>query len=72
MVTAMFGSGDSVSGTAVVPGPEMAPTLEKVCPCGHAPLRHDRVASRYCLATAEGGLERGCICPPVEAAATKA
>ncbi|MDQ1706276.1 MAG: hypothetical protein QOF18_2642 [Frankiaceae bacterium] len=32
------------------------------CECGHALARHDPIASRFCLATAAGALERGCIC----------
>jgi hypothetical protein len=38
------------------------------CSCGHRPEQHDRVATRYCLATVTSRLRRGCICatPPAE------
>jgi hypothetical protein len=34
------------------------------CPCGHGADEHDPRASRYCLATAAGALDRGCMCVP--------
>jgi hypothetical protein len=32
------------------------------CPCGHSADEHDALASRYCRATINGGLDRGCMC----------
>jgi hypothetical protein len=37
-------------------------TADVRCPCGHSLERHDRVATRYCAATIEGNLARGCLC----------
>lgn len=31
--------------------------------CGHSSSTHDAIASRYCRATREHTLHRGCICP---------
>ncbi|WP_255638331.1 RGCVC family protein [Amycolatopsis sp. DSM 110486] len=34
------------------------------CPvCPHETDSHDTIASRFCAATAAGGLHRGCACP---------
>jgi hypothetical protein len=41
------------------------PPPDAPCPCGHTADEHDSVAARYCLATAEGALERDCMCVPV-------
>jgi hypothetical protein len=38
------------------------PSPDAPCPCGHTADEHDAVASRYCRATAEAGLDRGCMC----------
>ena len=38
---------------------------DEVCACGHALAEHDALASRYCQATARGGLDRGCMCASV-------
>jgi len=35
------------------------------CPCGHTADEHDSLASRYCRATAEGALDRVCMCVAV-------
>jgi hypothetical protein len=40
------------------------PPPDPPCPCGHGADEHDALASRYCLATAEGGLDRRCMCVP--------
>jgi hypothetical protein len=33
------------------------------CPvCPHAVADHDAIAQRYCRATANSALERGCVC----------
>jgi len=32
------------------------------CPCGHLLAGHDRIAARYCSATAASGLDRACVC----------
>ena len=32
--------------------------------CPHAVGAHDRIAERYCHATLDNALTRGCICPP--------
>ena len=38
------------------------------CTCGHLLDNHDRIATRYCAATRDGELARGCICtPPTDA-----
>jgi hypothetical protein len=34
--------------------------------CGHALTAHDRIAQRYCEATAQNALSRTCICPMPE------
>lgn len=49
-----------------VPGPA-APASSLLadahaCRCGHSPTQHDAIATRYCLATANGQLDRGCVC----------
>jgi hypothetical protein len=41
------------------------PPPDTACACGHPAEEHDAVASRYCRATAEGGMSRRCICVPV-------
>ncbi len=33
-----------------------------ICRCGHPSLGHDRIAARYCAATAASGLDRACVC----------
>ena len=45
--------------------PRGEPPPDTPCPCGHTADEHDPVASRYCRATAEGALQRGCMCVPV-------
>ena len=40
------------------------PPSDAPCACGHGADEHDSLASRYCLATAEGALDRGCMCVP--------
>src|ERR1700677_448428 len=40
------------------------PPPDTPCPCGHSADEHDPIASRYCRATVEGGLSRGCMCVP--------
>ena len=50
---------------ATAPAPVPAPAEERpaaTCACGHPQAQHDRIAARYCLATAAGGLARGCVC----------
>ncbi|MDP9117592.1 MAG: RGCVC family protein [Actinomycetota bacterium] len=38
------------------------------CPtCAHPRELHDRIALRYCEATAEGALSRGCVCAGAKA-----
>ena len=37
------------------------------CTCGHPESAHDPIADRYCAATINGGLDRGCICHTVAA-----
>lgn len=56
-----------------VPGPA-APTTPPLpdanalaCRCGHPLADHDAIAARYCLATANGQLDRGCICADIAA-----
>jgi hypothetical protein len=47
------------------PAPAAAPPADPqgvTCACGHPQAQHDKIALRYCLATAAGGLDRGCIC----------
>jgi hypothetical protein len=46
--------------TASSPGE--LPSTDAPCPCGHDADEHDSLASRYCRATAAGGLDRGCMC----------
>ena len=46
------------------------PAATALCPCGHPWDQHDRIAERYCRATAAGGLDRGCFCLPEPVAAT--
>jgi hypothetical protein len=31
--------------------------------CGHPSAGHDRIAARFCEATQQNALSRGCICP---------
>jgi hypothetical protein len=39
-------------------------SAEQVCDaCGHAPLSHDAIATRYCQASRDRGLDRACVCP---------
>ena len=44
--------------------PGWQPHAEVICPCGHIVDDHDRIALRYCAATASGHLSRGCVCVP--------
>jgi len=40
------------------------PTLTDTCDmCSHSIEVHDKIATRFCAATAAGALSRGCICP---------
>jgi hypothetical protein len=41
------------------------PPPDTACACGHPAEEHDPVASRYCQATADGGMHRRCMCVPV-------
>jgi hypothetical protein len=50
--------------TTAVPRDGAIATADVHCPCGHSLDRHDRVATRYCAATIEGQLARGCLCAP--------
>jgi len=34
--------------------------------CAHAADAHDPIGLRYCSATLEGGLDRGCVCSPAK------
>ncbi|WP_338033818.1 MULTISPECIES: RGCVC family protein [Kutzneria] len=43
-----------------------APTACPVCP--HPPDTHDEIGVRYCVATAAGKFERGCVCVTGESA----
>jgi hypothetical protein len=36
--------------------------------CGHLVDGHDRIALRFCAATLQNALSRGCICPPPDSA----
>jgi hypothetical protein len=56
----LSGEGNLMTTTPSGESPTDAP-----CPCGHTAEEHDSLASRYCLATAEGSLDRGCMCAPV-------
>jgi hypothetical protein len=49
-------------GTLMTAASHGAQPTEAPCPCGHTAGEHDALASRYCLATAAGGLDRGCMC----------
>jgi hypothetical protein len=51
--------------TKVKPLPETPTPAPTHCACGHPFTQHDSIASRYCAATASGGLQRGCICAAV-------
>lgn len=42
--------------------PPLADAQPLACACGHPYAQHDAIATRYCLATATGHLDRGCIC----------
>jgi hypothetical protein len=52
------GWGDTVSATGV----RLQKPAVLLCPCGHEPEQHDRVALRYCAATNAHDSPRGCIC----------
>ena len=40
-----------------------APVDEHACPaCPHPLAQHDRIGVRFCLATAAGTADRGCVC----------
>ena len=41
------------------------PPPDAPCLCGHTADEHDLAAARYCRATAEGALDRDCMCVPV-------
>jgi hypothetical protein len=48
---------------AAAPAPAPAEELPATtCACGHPQAQHDRIATRYCLATAASRLTRGCVC----------
>jgi hypothetical protein len=47
--------------------PNVATESSTLCVCGHQGERHDRIATRYCAATVDGRLERGCVCTDTEA-----
>ena len=34
--------------------------------CSHAEDAHDPIGLRYCSATLEGNLDRGCVCDPAK------
>lgn len=38
------------------------PVVTDCANCGHALTEHDRVALRYCDASGDSGVARGCIC----------
>ncbi len=43
--------------------PMAAPAAEPDCmACGHSGGQHDRIARRFCDATVERALTRGCVC----------
>ena len=49
------------------PAPARPPLAEAdvnadACRCGHRLEQHDAIATRYCLATTTGHMDRGCIC----------
>jgi hypothetical protein len=45
---------------------------EAICgSCEHSRGVHDRIAERYCQATQDNALSRGCICPKTDGPATK-
>ena len=48
--------------TASPAHPPVADAQPLACTCGHPDAQHDAIATRYCLATATGHLDRGCIC----------
>jgi hypothetical protein len=50
----------SERGTVSPARPPVAQAL--ACACGHLDAEHDAIATRYCLATTTGHLDRGCIC----------
>ena len=52
----------SESRTASPVRPPLADDQPLACACGHPHAQHDAIAARYCLATATGHLDRGCIC----------
>ena len=41
-----------------------AKTEVPYCSCGHHDDAHDVIATRFCAATRDGALTRGCICHP--------
>jgi hypothetical protein len=72
-----FNTPDPADASGQGPGAALAATRSSArlavpphCTCGHRPEQHDRVATRYCLATVTSRLLRGCICatPPAEPA----
>jgi len=56
---------DSAGRLVVTDASGWQPALEVVCACGHLAANHDRIAKRYCAATAAGQLDRGCVCQSV-------
>jgi len=56
----LSGEGNLMTTTPSGESPADAP-----CPCGHTADEHDPLASRYCRATAEGALDRACMCVSV-------
>ena len=54
--------------TASPERPPLADGQPRACACGHPDAQHDAIATRYCLATATGHLDRGCICANAVAA----
>ncbi len=42
--------------------PDVLPDVTECSHCGHRLDQHDRVALRYCQASDDHGVQRGCIC----------
>lgn len=40
-------------------------TSDATCHCGHRVDEHDTIAARYCGATLDNALSRGCVCQPL-------
>jgi hypothetical protein len=46
-------------------GPDTGDRTSVACAvCPHPMDAHDIIGTRYCSATASGGLDRGCVCNP--------